>query len=55
MNFGFFEGCQYRLNEDSLMDDSVFSIISEVFEYLPLAAIVEDQILCLHGDWSKRE
>jgi protein phosphatase len=49
MNFGFLEECQYRLNEDSMMDDSVFSIINEFFEYLPLAAIVEDQILCLHG------
>jgi protein phosphatase len=49
MNFGFLEECQYRLNEDSMLDDSVFSIINEFFEYLPLAAIVEDQILCLHG------
>jgi protein phosphatase len=49
MNFGFLDECQYRLNEDSMLDDSVFSVINEFFEYLPLAAIVEDQILCLHG------
>jgi diadenosine tetraphosphatase ApaH/serine/threonine PP2A family protein phosphatase len=48
-NFGFLEECGMRLGEDSLDDNSVFSAINEFFEYLPLAAIIEDQILCLHG------
>lgn len=38
-----------RLNEDSSEDNSVFNKINEVFDYLPLAAIVEDKIICLHG------
>ena len=29
--------------------DSVFARINRLFEWLPLAAIVEDKILCLHG------
>jgi len=48
-NFGFLEECQMRLNEDAMADDSIFNVINEFFEYLPLAAIIEDQILCLHG------
>jgi diadenosine tetraphosphatase ApaH/serine/threonine PP2A family protein phosphatase len=47
--FGFYEECQIRLGEEPENDDSVFSVINEFFEYLPLAAIIEDQILCLHG------
>ncbi len=47
--FGFFEECQMRLGEDPEMEDSAFSVINEFFEYLPLAAVIEDQILCLHG------
>ena len=48
-NFGFYEECQIRLGEDPMMEDSAFYVINEFFEYLPLAAVVEDQILCLHG------
>ena len=48
-NFGFLEECQMRLGDDPLMDESVFNIINQFFEYLPLAAIIEDQIICLHG------
>jgi len=51
--FGFLDECQIRLEEEPLMDDSVFAIINEFFEYLPLAAIIEDQILCLHGGIGK--
>jgi protein phosphatase len=49
-NFGFLDECNYRLNDDMVDEDlNVFKVINEFFEYLPLAAIVEDQILCLHG------
>jgi diadenosine tetraphosphatase ApaH/serine/threonine PP2A family protein phosphatase len=48
-NFGFLEECQMRLGDDPLSEESVFNIINEFFEYLPLAAIIEDQIICLHG------
>ena len=48
--FGFLEECQFRLNEDNLSDDiNVFKVINEFFEYLPLAAIIDDEIICLHG------
>lgn len=47
--FGFLDECQYKLGEDSASDDSIFNLINEFFEYLPLAAVIENQILCLHG------
>jgi protein phosphatase len=48
-NFGFADECQIRLGEDPAEEDSVFNIINLFFEYLPLAAVIEDQIFCLHG------
>ena len=47
--FGFSEECQIRLGEDWEDEESVFNWINIFFEYLPLAAIIEDQIFCLHG------
>lgn len=48
-NFGFADECQIRLGENTDQEDSVFNLINLFFEYLPLAAIIEDQIFCLHG------
>ena len=48
-NFGFSAECEDRLGDDSESDDSLFKLINDFFEYLPLAAIIEEQILCLHG------
>ena len=28
---------------------SVYQRINKVFEYMPLAALIEDKILCVHG------
>jgi protein phosphatase len=28
---------------------SIFARLNQMFEYLPLAAVIEDKILCLHG------
>jgi len=47
--FGFSDECINRLGEDPLDEDSVFSRINRVFDWLPLAAVVDDKILCLHG------
>ena len=48
-NFGFKEECDLRLSTETDEELDVYKVINEVFEYLPLAAVVEDQILCLHG------
>ena len=47
--FGFQNECIERLNDDSENDDSLFALINNFFEYLPFAAVIEDQILCVHG------
>ncbi len=50
MNFGFREECDYRLFDDNDDEDlNVYKTINEFFEYLPLAAVIENQILCIHG------
>lgn len=47
--FGFAEECSNRLGEDPAESDSVFNKINDLFDWLPLAAIIEDKIVCLHG------
>ncbi len=48
-SFGFMEECEKRLDDDSESDDSLFTLINNFFEYLPFVALIEDQILCVHG------
>ena len=31
------------------MPDSVFNRINTLFEYLPLAGVIDNTILCIHG------
>jgi protein phosphatase len=47
--FGFLEECQYRLADDDNAELTVFKAINEFFEYLPLGAIIDGEILCIHG------
>ena len=53
-HLGFGEECAKRLEEDIEEPDSVFNKINELFEYLPLAAIISDKgsgnkVFCVHG------
>jgi protein phosphatase len=47
--FGFLEECQFRLADDNNEELTVFKAINEFFEYLPLGAIIDGEIFCLHG------
>ena len=47
--FGFADECATRLGEDPNDQNSVFNAINDFFDWLPLAAIIEDKICCLHG------
>ena len=47
--FGFADECSSRLGEDPNEPLSVFSKVNEMFDFLPLAAVIEQKILCLHG------
>ena len=48
-NFGFSVECEQRLGENPDLLDSVFNRINNLFEYLPLACIIDNTILCIHG------
>ena len=41
--------CHERFKEDISDPNSVFNKINEVFEYLPMAAVLNNNILCLHS------
>lgn len=41
---GLYEECETRLN-----DVSIFSYINAVFDILPLACVIDNKILCMHG------
>ncbi len=48
-SFGFFDECEQRLGENSELPSSVFHRINTLFEYMPLAGIIDETILCIHG------
>lgn len=47
--FGLGDECTEKFDEDIKDPNSVFARINRVFEYMPLAALVEERILCVHG------
>ena len=47
--YGFKDECRRRLREDPDAPGSVYQAINRAFEWLPVAAIIEEQILCIHG------
>lgn len=51
--YGFQEECKRRLKEDVNDKMSVWWQINQVFEWLPIGAIVEGKILCVHGGIGK--
>jgi protein phosphatase len=47
--YGLAEECKTRLHEDVQDPASAFQALNRTFAWLPLAAIVEGRILCIHG------
>ncbi|CAD8166845.1 unnamed protein product [Paramecium pentaurelia] len=47
--FGFADECFLKFAEDIMDPNSIYQRINRVFQYLPLAAVIEDKILCVHG------
>ena len=41
LNFGFRDECAEKLDEDPESENSVFTRLNRLFEYLPLAAVAE--------------
>jgi protein phosphatase len=51
--YGLAEECKEKLKEDINQPNSIFNQLCNLFEYLPLAAIVNNQIFCCHNGISK--
>ena len=47
--FGFSDECILRLSDNINDPNSVFWTINDLFDWLPLIAIVDEKILCVHG------
>mmetsp|Transcript_5084 Transcript_5084/g.11238 ORF Transcript_5084/g.11238 Transcript_5084/m.11238 type:complete len:855 (-) Transcript_5084:115-2679(-) len=47
--YGFRDECRRRLHEDTDEPDSCWNKFNRAFEWLPVGAVIEDRILCLHG------
>jgi protein phosphatase len=46
---GLGEECQKRLEENIGQENSIFMKLNALFELLPLAVLIDNKILCLHG------
>lgn len=49
VGFGFALECYQRLKESPDQTNSVFNKLNDVFDWLPLAAVIDDKIVCVHG------
>lgn len=47
--FGLGQECAQKFNEDIDDSNSVFKTLNRLFEFLPVAALVEGKIFCVHG------
>lgn len=45
--YGFYDECFKKYN-----DERVWKMLSDIFMFLPLSALVENKIFCLHGGLS---
>ena len=51
--YGLADECKEKLKEDINQPTSIFQRLCALFEYLPLAAIINNQIICVHSGISK--
>eukprot|EP00927_Polykrikos_kofoidii_P077037 TRINITY_DN7402_c0_g1_i3.p1 TRINITY_DN7402_c0_g1~~TRINITY_DN7402_c0_g1_i3.p1 ORF type:complete len:872 (+),score=108.25 TRINITY_DN7402_c0_g1_i3:285-2618(+) len=47
--YGFRDECRRRLKEEPEEPESCWNKFNRAFEWMPVAAIIEDRILCIHG------
>ena len=45
--YGFYDECLHKYGTES-----VWKLFTEIFQYLPVSAVIENQIFCLHGGLS---
>ena len=49
--YGFYDECQRKYGGDG---PAVWADLTEMFDFLPLTALVEGEVFCLHGGLSPR-
>lgn len=47
--FGLGDECAEKFYEDISDPNSIFARLNRIFDYMPLAVLVEERILCVHG------
>jgi len=47
--YGFRDECRRRLKEETEEPDSCWNKFNRAFEWLPVCAVIEERILCIHG------
>jgi protein phosphatase len=47
--YGFKDECRRRFQEDPDSQNSVYSMMNLIFEWLPCGAVIDGKILCIHG------
>lgn len=51
--YGFADECRTKLKEDIQDENSIFKRFSRLFEWLPLAAVIDEKYICLHAGVGK--
>ncbi|MBR1734938.1 MAG: serine/threonine protein phosphatase [Alphaproteobacteria bacterium] len=46
---GFQEECRIKFNETLEKQNSVYNVISDVWDYLPICAVINKEFFCVHG------
>jgi serine/threonine-protein phosphatase PP1 catalytic subunit len=49
--YGFFEECKERFEKGNTKgkQNKIWNLFNDTFDYLPVSALIEDRILCMHG------
>ncbi|XP_055327450.1 uncharacterized protein LOC129580802 [Paramacrobiotus metropolitanus] len=46
-NFTFYDECKKKFGD--AVGEKVWNAVNDIFDYLPLAAVIDDEIFCVHG------
>ena len=46
---GFMDECSEKFQEDSKDPNSIYEAICQVFDHLPIGALLEEKVFCVHG------
>ena len=47
--YGFYKECMTRISGEDHFKEQVYRSVNQLFEWLPLGAVIDEKILCVHG------